>query len=69
MSETLHDAKCPRGLEHRTSAIYVQAVRVSRNGEEAQVGAVGAIALPVRAVGVGDTSKLVDGSNESANEE
>jgi hypothetical protein len=65
----LHDAKCPRRLEHSALAIDVKAIGVSRNGEEPQIVTVGAIGRKVGAVGTRDPSKLIDACNECANEE
>jgi hypothetical protein len=64
----LHDAKCPRRLEHSTLAVDMKAICVSRNGEEAQIVAVGAIGRKVGAVGLCNSAKLVNACNECANE-
>jgi len=67
--DDVHDAKCPRRLEHRALFIDVKSIGVSRDSDEAQVGAVRAIGLPVRAVCVGNASELIDCADECADEE
>jgi hypothetical protein len=65
----LHDAKSPGSLEHGTLPVYVQPIAVARHSEEPQVGVVRARPAPVRAVGVGDASQLINSRDECAKEQ
>lgn len=67
--KTLHDPKSPACLQHSTLAVDIKSVCVSRDGDETKVGIVGAIRLPVGAVGISNASKLVDSAYESTHEE
>ena len=65
----LHDAKSPRSLEHGALAVNVESIRASRDGEQSEIGGVGAIPLPVGTVGVGNATEFIHGSNESSHEQ
>ena len=65
----IHDSKCPAGLEHGTLPVHIQIVSVSTDAENAEVGAVLAAAANVGAVGIGNASQLIHGSNEGSHEE
>lgn len=65
----LHDAKCPRSLEHGALTVDVPSIRVARDVEQAQVGVVRTVPVPARAVGVSDAAELVDCADESTDEE
>jgi len=65
----VHDSESPGSLEHGALTVDVPSVRVSGDIEETKISVVGAVGVPVGAIGIGDTSELVNGSNEGADEE
>jgi hypothetical protein len=68
-SKNLHDGKSEAGLEHGASAVDVQSERAARDLNNAEVRAVCSAPDPVGAVGISDSSKFVDSTDESTNEE
>jgi hypothetical protein len=68
VKEDLHDSKRPACFEHRTLFIHVVLVSVARDGNQAEIGAVRPICCPSAAICIADTSKLIYGTDKSADE-
>jgi hypothetical protein len=65
----LHNAECKACLEHSAWSVHVEAIRVARDSENAQVGVVGSSSSPIGAVLTSDPAECVYSADEGSHEE